>query len=95
MAALLLLFLLKKKKKPPPMDEETIASDSAMETITEENAYISEYGLSDGVRPVDGDEDQKDLPRQGSGGSDDHSDLQNASEINPDEFDPSLGPDEG
>jgi hypothetical protein len=89
-AALLLLLLLLKKKAPVPEQvEETAGSDSA--ALDEVDGYISEYGLSDNVRPMD-DEDQEDLPQEGASADGGDGELENASEINPDDFEGSNGP---
>jgi hypothetical protein len=97
LAALLLLLFLFKRKKPADMpeeaEEETAGSDQTVNLS--DGGYISEYGLSDGVRPVDSDEDDEDLPQAGPGDGNYDSDLENASEHNPDELDEvALDPDE-
>jgi hypothetical protein len=85
-ALLLLLFLFKKKKKPPDLAEETVESESAVGSAGEMELYISEYGLSDGVRPVDGDDDREDLPNVAGSGDALGSDFAGASEHNPDDI---------
>jgi hypothetical protein len=94
LAALLLLFLLRKKTKSLQEPEETV-SDTMTVTNEEDEVYISEYGLSDGVRPVDDHDELEDLPRAAPIDLTYDSDLQNASEHNPDDFgDPDFDPDE-
>jgi hypothetical protein len=79
----LLVLFKKKKQKPDPSTQETTETV----TLTEEATYISEYGMSDGVRPPgDGDDELgDDVPRRGDGPEDDD-DLSGASEHNPDEI---------
>jgi hypothetical protein len=85
-ALALLLLLLKKKKKAIEELEET--GESTAGTIDEDDAYISEYGLSDGVRPVDSDEDREDVPHEAMDDSGEDSGGEHMSEHNPDELDP-------
>jgi hypothetical protein len=85
-ALALLLLLLKKKKEKVEEPEET--GESTAGTIDDDDAYISEYGLSDGVRPVESDEDREDLPQEAVDNSDEGSVAEHLSEHNPDEVDP-------
>jgi hypothetical protein len=85
-ALALLLLLLKKKKKQVEEPEET--GESTVGTIDDDDAYISEYGLSDGVKPVDSDEDREDLPHEALGDSGEGNVPEHVSEHNPDELDP-------
>jgi hypothetical protein len=96
LAALLLLLLLRKKKKQEEVEEgeETVGSESTLGTIDGEDEYISEYGLSDGVRPLDSDQDVNDLPNDELD-SNFIDECSNASEHNPEELDDgALDPDE-
>jgi hypothetical protein len=56
-------------------------------TLEEETTYISEYGMSDGTKRQDHDDDGvgDDIPRPGNGPEDDD-DGSDASEHNPDEI---------
>jgi hypothetical protein len=85
LAALLLLFLLFKKKKNAVDDP--LAQLETDVTLDEESTYISEYGMSDGAKPQDHDDDGvgDDIPRSGNGPEDDD-DSSGASEHNPDEI---------
>jgi hypothetical protein len=84
---LALLFVWKKKKMEPdiPIDQET--TDNTTATVDDVGDYISEYGLSDGVVPMDGDEmgaEKGPLPDEpGSIGSRE----ENFSEHNPEDLD--------
>jgi hypothetical protein len=97
LAALLLLLFLKRKKKKPDEEPEATIESEATTTVDEDDMYISEYGLSDGGRPIDEDEDVEDLPQVAASAGDYNSDMQNASEHNPDEEfgDGIFDPDEG
>jgi hypothetical protein len=85
LAALLLLLFLKRKKKEPEQVEETVETGS--NTVDEDDAYISEYGLSDGVQPVDADQDDEDLPQAMPEEPSEGSDRAALSERSPDDFD--------
>jgi LPXTG-motif cell wall-anchored protein len=80
--ALLLLFRRKKKEVVEPA-EETVETS----TIDEDDAYISEYGLSDRDQRFDGGgEDDEDLPQSVKDDCDDAgSEVEAVSERNPDE----------
>jgi LPXTG-motif cell wall-anchored protein len=79
--ALLLLFKRKKKEVVEPA-EETVET----RTIDEDDAYISEYGLSDREQRFDGGEDDEDLPKSVKDDCDDAgSEVEAVSERNPDE----------
>jgi hypothetical protein len=90
-ALLIVLFLLKRKKKDPKeiADDECTETDTTLSTAGDDDVYISEYGLSDGVRPVDPSEDCQDLPQAVSTGGNYESDIENASEHNP-EFEDAM-----
>jgi hypothetical protein len=88
LAALVLLLLLFKKRKKVDEVVETVESEATLEsTIDEDDVYISEYGLSDGVRPMDDDDDYGDLPRDVSPDGACDSETGNISEHNPEELD--------
>jgi hypothetical protein len=87
LAALALLLLLFKKKKTK-VEEPEETGESTAGTIDDDDAYISEYGLSDGVKPIESDEDREDLPHGSVGNSDEASVGEHMSEHNPDELDP-------
>jgi hypothetical protein len=84
---LMLLFVWKKRKRDPdiPIDQETTEDTTA--TLDDVGNYISEYGLSDGIVPMDGDEMSAEagpLPDEpGSIGSRE----ENCSEHNPEDLD--------
>jgi hypothetical protein len=80
-ALVLLLLLFKKKKNKIEQPEET--AESTVGTIDEEDAYVSEYGLSDEVRPLGSDEDREDLPREGLDNSGEDGLAEHVSEHNP------------
>jgi hypothetical protein len=94
LAALVLLFLLRRKKKVVEPIEETVETNST--TLDENDAYISEYGLSDPVHALDDGEDDEDLPQAGlQQGHSEGSEMEAMSERNPDEFNGAeLDPDE-
>jgi hypothetical protein len=79
------LFLLFKKKKNAVDD--SLAQLETDVTLEEDSTYISEYGMSDGTKPQDHDDDgvSDDIPRPGHGLEDDD-DGSGASEHNPDEI---------
>jgi hypothetical protein len=82
-ALALLLLLLKKKRKKVEAPEETV--ESVSHTIDDDDAYISEYGLSDGGKRLESDEDREDLPQEALGDSNEDSVAEHLSEHNPDE----------
>jgi hypothetical protein len=85
-ALLVLLFLLKKKKRA--IEEEIVTGTMETDTLTAQDTYVSEYGLSDEGNRSEASEDREDLPQvalQGGGGYE--SDQMEASEHNPEEFD--------
>jgi hypothetical protein len=86
LAALILLFLLRRKKKEVvELDEETVETGST--TVNDDDGYVSEYGLSDAVQPLDNGEDDEDLPKSAEkDGGCDGSEMEALSERNPDEF---------
>jgi hypothetical protein len=85
-AVLLLLFLKRRKKNLNDVVQETTMDTVDTVTITEDDAYISEYGLSDGALVLDED-DRGDLPQASSAGQEDYqSGMENASEHNPDDL---------
>jgi hypothetical protein len=87
LAALLLLLFLKKEKNNLEAAEEE-AEKTLSDTQTEdENIYISQYGLSDRVRPMSDGGDHDDIPRTVAKGEECHCDIVNASEHSPDELD--------
>jgi hypothetical protein len=87
LAALLLLLFLK-KRKPPDEVLEVVESETTLEsTVVDSEEYISEYGLSDGVQPMDEDDDQEDLPQLCDGSGAYNSQSENVSEHNPEELD--------
>jgi hypothetical protein len=85
LAALVLLFLLKRKKKGVEPVAETVETVST--TVDEDDAYVSEYGLSDAVQPLEDVEGGEDLPRaNGQQGNSEGGEMEALSERNPDEF---------
>jgi hypothetical protein len=92
----LLLFLIRKRKKPGEKEEpEHTTCDDASRSVIDDDGYISEYGLSDGVQAVDDADDQEDLPQAGPELGDYRSDVENMSEHNPEELgDEGIDPDE-
>jgi hypothetical protein len=94
LAALLLLLLLKKKKKPVEEPNGETETETTLNSIDDDDVYISEYGLSDGVRPVDDSDDHEDLPQCAPGEGNYGSDIENASEHNPEFEDDIVDPDE-
>jgi hypothetical protein len=95
-ALLLLLFLIKRRKRMDPNEPNETGGESTAETMTENEAYISEYGLSDGVRPMNDEEIREDLPQVVGDDGQYGSEIENASEHNPEDLDEGLGdPDEG
>jgi hypothetical protein len=85
-ALLTLLLFLKRRKQKPEEPEGTVSTETTLEAEEDDGRYISEYGLSDGVRPVDHNGDAEDLPRVDGPEGDYHSDMENASEHNPEEL---------
>jgi hypothetical protein len=61
----ILLFLQKRKKKDlnEISDDECTETDATLSIVGDDDVYINEYGLIDGMRPVDASEDFQDLPR--------------------------------
>jgi hypothetical protein len=80
---LLLLFLLKRKKKEIAQSEETV--ETVSKTITEDDAYITEYGLSDLGQSGDPNEDDEDLPQPLLEEQSEDGGQEGFSERNPDE----------
>jgi hypothetical protein len=95
LAALLLLFLLKRKKNQGDQGEvdETMTVETT--SMDDDEIYISQYGLSDGVRPIDGDDDYEDLPQAAPSDEPYNEEFENASEHNPEDLEGvPLDPDE-
>jgi LPXTG-motif cell wall-anchored protein len=86
LAGLVLLFLFRRKKKEVvELVEDTVETVST--TIDEDDAYISEYGLSDRGQPFDDGEDDEDLPKSvEEDGGHEGSEMEAVSERNPDQF---------
>jgi hypothetical protein len=94
LAGLLLLLFLKKKKKDEIAPEASIAELST-ETFTDNDEFISEYGLSDEVLSASSDDCNIDLPHVVSEFGDYNSGQENVSEHNPDDLEDFSGcPDE-
>jgi hypothetical protein len=89
-AVLLLLFLKKRRKKKTGDEAQETGADLVIETFTEDEPCISEYGLSEGCDPGEDGEDQEDLPQAGSDVGHWNSDLGNASEHNPEDIDEGI-----
>jgi hypothetical protein len=83
---LVLLFLFRRKKKEVvELVEDTVETMS--NTVDEDDAYISEYGLSDADQPFDEGEDDEDVPRSvEEDGGYNGSEMEAVSERNPDEL---------
>jgi hypothetical protein len=92
---LLLLLLIKRKKdKRTEIEEEEITVEETS-TIHSDAMFISEYGLSDDNLSVEDSEDQEDLPRSALYDGNYGSDLNMASENNPEDLDDdTFSPDE-
>jgi hypothetical protein len=93
-AVAVLLFLLWKKKKAAPPPDENLVEDELSGTFgTGENEkYISEYGLSDGGRPLDGASDHAGRSRAATSDQAYHSDVEHVSEHNPEDIEDALDP---
>jgi hypothetical protein len=87
LAALALLLLLFKKRKPELLPEQP-EEDTRTTTVEDEGAFVSEYGLSDGVKQDDGDRDVGDLPQAPGDTAAEDALAEHASEHNPDDLDP-------
>jgi hypothetical protein len=85
-ALLLLLFLMKRKKGLNVHEPEETGDESMVDTITDNDNYISEYGLSEGVRPMEDEDGGEDLPQVAGDGDQYVSDIENASEHNPEDL---------
>jgi hypothetical protein len=92
LVALLLLLLRKKQKNEEDEEEcdEGLENDESVSRVDdgEHEEYVSEYGLSDGVVPLnDGLHDTGDLPSP-TDSLDEHgmSEMDEVSEYNPDDF---------
>jgi hypothetical protein len=85
LAALVLLFLLKRKKKDviAPVEDDV---ETGSRTIDEDDAYVSEYGLSDAVQQVDSEEGGEDMPQGIPEVESEGSDMEGLSERNPDDI---------
>lgn len=95
LAVLLLLLLLKKKKKPPSEDAMEADEEVTMTTTIDDDVeFVSEYGLSEGMKISESDDGPLDLPNSGGGDVTFASDAENGSEYNPDDLDMASEPDE-
>jgi hypothetical protein len=95
-ALLLLLFLLKRRKKQIPDEAGEMIDERTVDTLTEHDEYISEYGLSNDMGPMEDDEGGEDLPHSMGDDGMYASGVENASEHNPDELEGEFcDPDEG
>jgi hypothetical protein len=83
-AVFLFIFLTKRRR-----NQENIEGETVMETTTigENEAYMSEYGLSDGARAMEDDEESDLLRTARDRKQEYHSGVENASEYNPEELD--------
>jgi hypothetical protein len=87
LAILLLFILLKKRKKREEQVEVTEGEEIDTSTIDDENEFVSEYGLSEGIQSLSEDDLSGDLPQPPQDPFFGDSDRANASEVNPNEFD--------
>jgi hypothetical protein len=94
-ALLLLLFLLKRSKRQIPDEVAETMDERTVDTLTERDEYISEYGLSDDMAPMEDEDGGEDLPHSMGDDGVYASGIENASENNPEELEGQFGdPDE-